>query len=313
MDKQIIISLIDPFGERPHLLDKSEEELMKHFETMNNTLYVYHHKDYAPGKVLPTLAKKFRDLSSREAELERREQMIRKKEADYGIRSTLRTRQYPFFESPPAVMRSSQRQTKPAEEKNPDNVRPPDPVRRMRLIDDDEDMDEETRRAIEMSRNDFYRKRNDDDDIQRAIQLSQQDARREEDESYRLKIERERQEEERLAKKQQEEQEQLEKALLESTKPRVIEEKPSVVDPNDIQINMEYFKDKPEEVTYDFLKDVCILLKQQDFDGARKKIAELSVGSTSWFVRLKCETGTLKNKIVSRDVEAYKCILCRKI
>lgn len=303
MDRTLIIGLIDPFGERTHLSDKSDEELMEIFDKMNTTLYSYSHKDYTPGKVLPMLAKKFRDISSRESELDRREQMIKKKESDYGIRSTLRTRQYPFYDSP-AALRSAQMQQKPAS----DTVRPPDPVRRMRLIDDDGDDD--MRRAMELSREDFHR-RNNEDEIQRAIRLSEQDTRREEDESYRLKKEREKEEQE-MARKRHEEQEELERALLESSvvKPTEV---PKNVNDDEITINMENFADKPDEVTYEFLHDVCLLLKKQDFEGARKKIGELSVGSTSWFVRLKCESGTLKGKIVSRDTEAYKCILCRKM
>lgn len=329
-DKVVILGLIDPFGEKPYLAEKTYDELMEIFDKLNNNLYEYSHKDYAPSRVLQTLAKKFRDVSSREQELVRREEAVRKKETEYGIRSQLRTRE--LSEPPRKLSESTRKLSEPASVKREkqvtpksvlkkpkeavsehvdvkpavketEYVRPPDPVIRTRLIEEDHE-DPELEYAMKLSSDAFYGR----SDVKAAVSKSMEDARREEDESYKqLEIRRAR--EEFYMKQHAQEQDDFDDAFAASLKPKTVTV--AYDDSEEINIDIEKFTDRPSEVTPEILKEICIALKKQDFDGARSIIGKLSAASSSWIVRLKCEKGTLKSKIVSRDVEAYKCILCR--
>lgn len=324
-DKVIILSLIDPFGEKPYLAEKSHEELLDIFDKLNTSLYEFSHKDYAPSKVLQSLAKKFRDVSAKEQELSRREEAIKRKESEYGIRSQLRTREIseqPQMKRTPMSAKASEQRTKhdvveqkvrsidryserykqQAAEK--EVVRPPDLVKRTRLVEDEEDPELEY--AMKLSSDVFYG--NPDHDIKCAISKSMEDTRREEDESYKQQ-EMRKAREEIYMKKQSEMQDEMDDAFATSSKHQAAVEE---IDDEEINIDISKFSDRPPEVTPEILKDICVLLKKQDFDGARKIIGTLTATGSSWIVRLKCEKGTLKAKIVSRDVEAYKCILCRK-
>ncbi len=341
-NKVVLLSLIDPFAEKPYLMEKTHDELMGIFDKLNINLYEFEHKDYAPSRVLPSIAKKFRDVSSKEQELARREENIRKKEAEYGIRSQLRTRDLTDFagtkrrdsnaSTPSSIQRqvssnistpnNVQKQNSISKHQNAnldhfatlttenqvkhntqsENVRNPDPIIRTRLIA--EDLDPEMEYAMRLSSDEFYRTSN----INAAISKSMEDAKREEDASYRHQ-EMRKAREEKYMKKQSEMQDEYDDAFASSLNQKQVDIK---YEEEEINIDITKFSDRPPDVTAEILKEICILLKKQDFDGARKIIGTLSSTSSAWVVRLKCEKGSLKSKIVSRDVEAYKCILCHK-
>lgn len=301
-DKVIILSLIDPFGEKPHLAEKTHDELMEIFEKLNNSLYEYTHKDYAPSRVLQSLAKKFRDVSSKEQELVRREEAIKRKETEYGIKSQLRTRE--ISQPREKTLQSTKSTPKKTFAKQSEIIeeRKPIPVKTTRLIE--EEHDPELEYAMKLSTDAFYQ--GSEHGVKKAISRSMEDARREEDESYRQQKIRN----EEYAKSQSQIQDDFDDAFATSINGK--NDSGVEISDEDLNIDLTKFQDKPSEITPEILKEICVLLKNQDFDGAKKIIGTLSAASSSWIVRLKCENGTLKSKMVSRDIEAYKCILCRK-
>jgi len=317
MESEKIISIIDPFFERPTLVDKSNAELTSIFEKLNDSLYSYSHNDYAPEKIIPLLSKKFRELKRREDELNLREKNIKQRESEMGISSSRKKKSLPFYDAPTFAtpkhtpLRSTKNEHQKAK-RDDDYVRSPDKPVRMRLIDDD-DEDEEMRMALNNSREQYRVEQ-----MRRALIESQNEELRREEESYRAKIERDRialEEEKRERERQEKDilasrrlQEDEDNAIAQSLKSAP---KEYIDDEDDIKIDMSRFTDKPSDISEDFLKEICLLLKKQEFENARKKMQELSAGSIAWFIRLKCGNGTLKGKIVSRDAEAYKCILCR--
>lgn len=312
MEPEKIISIIDPFFERSALASKTPDQLTEIFEKLNDSLYGYSHDDYAPEKIIPLISKKFKDLKRKEDELSRREKAVKQREIELGLSSGAKTRSFPFYEAPGKSSFATPRNTP----KRDDYVRPPDKPVRMRLIDDEPE-DEEMRTALINSREQFRI-----DQLRRALIQSEEDERRREEESYRAKLERDRLalEEERLERERLEadlrahrlQQEEEDNALAETLKSAAVEVKKEH-STEDVVIDMSRFQDKPSDISEEFLKDICVMLKNQEFENVRAKMKELSAGSIAWFIRLKCGSSTLKSKIVSKDAEAYKCILCREV
>lgn len=314
MEPEKIISIIDPFFERSALASKTPDQLTEIFEKLNGSLYSYSHEDYAPEKIIPLLSKKFKDLKRKEEELTRRERALKQREAELGLSSAAKTRTFPFYDAPTNSSFVTPRNT--PKRTDADYVRPPDKPVRMRLIDDEPE-DEAMRIALDNSREQYRI-----DQLRRALIQSEEDERRREEESYRAKIERDRLalEEERLERERLEadlrahriQQEEEDNALAETLKSASVQVKREE-STDDIVIDMSRFQDKPSDISEDFLRDICVMLKNQEFENVRAKMKELSAGSIAWFIRLKCGSSTLKSKIVSKDAEAYKCILCREV
>lgn len=159
---------------------------------------------------------------------------------------------------------------------NEDYVRPPDKIKREQLISTDNNEDEEFNNILRKSAEEYNN----------------------------IQIEKERLERERVEK----ERDEIE-STMRMTSTQVFALSPKKEVNNNVEgLDFSIFSNKPEEVTNEFLTELYLLLKSYDIDSARTKINSLSIQSVQWLMKLKSKSGTLRQKITSRDNEAYKCL-----
>jgi hypothetical protein len=73
-------------------------------------------------------------------------------------------------------------------------------------------------------------------------------------------------------------------------------------------LNLSFFNDKPEGITDEFLISFYSSLKALNFEEARAQINTLPMECSRWIIKLKCGNSTLRQKLQSKDPEAYKCL-----
>lgn len=301
LSKSECIEILDPFGSRSDWLNrKTHKELLVIYEKALNTLYSFYPDDYDPKKILPKIGCKISEINTKDKSLRKREENILNVENDLGINNN-------------SSRKKDFRQYSKQKRGNSD-IRSPDPVRRQRLFDPDPSIetDAEIKKAIELSKESFLR----ETDIRSAIESSFQD---EDDivlKSYENQMKREKKEME-LEKINEEESKQIyenEQKEYENMFSNSNEDENETIehDSSEIIIDENKYKDRPSDISIEFLTDVCKLLKEKNFSEVTNKLSEISTQSSRWFTRLRCGNSTLRSKLINKDSEAYKCILCRK-
>lgn len=299
LTRQELLNTLDPFSLRANILrNKTTKELEEYLNKSLTSVYEYQISDYDENMIFKQMKVTVFQQMLKDSELRKREAIIRQRENDVGIQRNSSSKRISSrnnditIHNSPAVIR-----------------REPDQPKVDRLIDNDSE-DADILSAIENSRKTF--------DIEESLRYaSDQSLQHEESvllESHKRLLEKQVEREKiqgEIRKKYENDQDDFENSLGDNAESS--SELISSGEDECIEIDENLFKDRPADVTMDFLKEMCILLKQKKFSEANRKMSEISPASSRWLVRIKCKNGTMRGKITSSDPEAYKCILCRDV
>lgn len=294
LSREDIISLIDPFRQRPELSRRADGELMEILVKLHSNLYEFKHEHYKmqSRSIVNDLMKKERELQIREEEIQIKEKRLRDSEFKLS-----QNRRENWISSPDHFQtdddeRSSVpvRVTQHATNDHEEYVnRPPDFPKRECLLNTPSCPIIQPRRSQPVITDEY------DAELREALRLS-------EEEEFKAR---------QAAANSAREREEFEEAMAISSKMAFTESIPkNLISNSDVRIDMSNFSGIPADVTEEFLSNVYILLKNQDFVGAKELYTKISGGSCSWLMRLKCGNSALRQKIMSKDPEAYKCIKC---
>lgn len=271
LSREEIISLIDSFSQRPDLRSRSDGELMNILVALHSNVYEFKHEHYKfqARNLVNDMMRKERELQIREEEIQKRETRIR--DSEFKLRQS---------KSPETRESNS----------NDSYVRSPDPVRTECLIGPAVIHQSPPRSQIRYQQSDQDEM---DAELREAIRLS-------EEEEFRVR---------QAAVRARQEKKEYEDAMAESSRTAFQETTVKPVESSvDVKIDLTSFQGVPADITEEFLVNVYTALKNQDFDRAKEFYNKISGGSCSWLMRLKHGNFALRQKIMSKDPEAYKCI-----
>lgn len=318
MSKAELIKKIDPFGFSGAHEENTEENLKEILEKMKTSIYKYEETDYDINRVIKSIVNK-RDLEKRKQLNEQLEmERFREIERNNGIINNLRSQERYERNSQQRVNYENNQYISPQRTRNinheinqlQDSIRPPDPVRTERLIDDYTPQSQ--RRHFQLPVVSNYSNNSFEDDFQRAIALSEKESREEAIRSYQAKIQREKDEEE--AKLRAIKYDEEEAAIIASRNKRNIT---PILLPNnsvteEIKIDMSRFDDLPSSITEQLLCELCGLLKERKFEEYMQITKTLPPACSVWLSKLKYKGSQLRPKLATRKNDAYMHILERE-
>ena len=328
MSKVELIKKIDPFGFSGAHEENTEENLKEIYEKMKTVLYKYEESDYDVNRVIKSIINK-RDLEKQKQLNEKIElERLREIERNNGIINNLRSQERYERHSQQRINYENNQYISPQQHRysnqeinqsqvrssdlvrSQDNVRPPDPVRTERLIDDYTPSSQ--RRHFQLPIDINYSMNSYEDDFQRAIALSEKEARDEADRSYQAKIQREKDEEEakiRAIKYDEEEAAIIASRNKKNMTPILTSETSTS---KKIKIDMSRFDDLPSHISEQLLGELCELLKERKFEEYMQITKTLPPACSVWLSKLKYKGSQLRPKIATRKNDAYMHILERE-